>query len=143
MSGIIVLILRVLMAASLFLFLLISLGIIWKDLTRKTNQLSLQKMPHIALTSINEDIHHKINERLNEFEVGRDASCEVSIQDDSISAKHARFSFHHEHWWLEDLKSTNGTFLNGEKITTAVVLSNGDNLRFGKHEMQVSFMESI
>ena len=48
--------------------------------------------------------------------IGRDTHCDLSVMDEALSAHHARITFHHGQWWLEDLNSTNGTFLNREKL---------------------------
>ncbi len=50
------------------------------------------------------------------FIIGRDDSCEVQILSLGISRKHAEVYFEKGSWWLQDLHSSNGTFLNGEKI---------------------------
>jgi len=35
-------------------------------------------------------------------------------------------------WWIEDLQSTNGTYLNDEKIETSTIIINGDEIRLGQ-----------
>ena len=40
-------------------------------------------------------------------------------------------------WWLEDLKSTNGTFLNEEKLDTPTVIVTGDEIRCGQVPVRV------
>lgn len=143
MSGIILLVLRILMAGSLFIFLGFVLWIIWKDLQSKNRQLTPGNQPIIGLRFPKENREFVIRRQLFEFELGRDNSCEVSIKDKSISTKHARFGFHHDHWWVEDLASTNGTFLNGERVTSAVVLSPGDILGIGKIELEIILKDCV
>src|SRR4029450_2638637 len=48
--------------------------------------------------------------------LGRDDAAAVSIPLDGVSREHARIQWDGKGWWLEDLKSTNGTFVNGEKV---------------------------
>jgi len=67
------------------------------------------------------------------FTVGREDSCELQILSLGISRKHAEVYFEKGRWWIKDLNSANGTFLNGEKInkipigsSTKVELGNGD-----------------
>ena len=48
--------------------------------------------------------------------LGRDDAAAVSIPLDGVSREHARIKWDGKGWWLEDLKSTNGTFVNGEKV---------------------------
>lgn len=52
------------------------------------------------------------------FTIGRDDSCELQILSLGISRKHAEVYFEKGRWWIKDLQSANGTFLNGEKIET-------------------------
>jgi hypothetical protein len=139
MIGIFLLIFRFIMVASLFLFLGFALWTIWADLKKKATQLALPNQSMIELRTIKTREIHPVRPHLSEFELGRDPSCEVHIDDGSISTKHARFSFHHDHWWLEDLKSTNGTFINGEKISNSIIITENDVLKFGKIEMEIAF----
>jgi pSer/pThr/pTyr-binding forkhead associated (FHA) protein len=48
--------------------------------------------------------------------VGRDPELPVSVPLDGVSRRHAKIGFDGKHYWLEDLTSTNGTFLNGQPI---------------------------
>ncbi|MFU8774027.1 MAG: FHA domain-containing protein, partial [Anaerolineales bacterium] len=47
-------------------------------------------------------------------------------------AQHARLSFHHNQWWIEDMGSKNGTFLNQQFVATPLVVTSGDELLFGQ-----------
>ncbi len=62
--------------------------------------------------------------------IGRSPPAEVTIRDNSLSRQHAFIRIKNGDLWVEDLQSTNGTRLNGEKIDRAK-LSVGDVLRFG------------
>jgi membrane-bound lytic murein transglycosylase D len=51
------------------------------------------------------------------FHIGRDERCAVQIMDDaSVSRSHIEVSFHDGSWWLRDLDTTNGTYIDGRKI---------------------------
>lgn len=52
----------------------------------------------------------------SEFVVGRDAGNAIQISDQRVSRKHARFYPDKEGWWVVDLDSSNGTYLEGERI---------------------------
>jgi len=65
--------------------------------------------------------------------VGRVADNELQINDGSVSSRHAEIEFESDAFHLHDLGSTNGTFVNGEPVTDAV-LSHGDEVRFGTVE---------
>jgi ABC-type multidrug transport system ATPase subunit len=58
--------------------------------------------------------------------IGRDPRCHQVLNHPLISARHARLTRGHDGFWLEDLGSLNGTFVNGRRITTAVRVRRGD-----------------
>jgi hypothetical protein len=69
--------------------------------------------------------------------IGRRAECEVVLQDDAVSGRHARISWDTDNWQVEDLESTNGTFLNGQRVTRPTRLKSGDALRVGNATWRV------
>ncbi len=77
-----------------------------------------------------------------EVSVGRQPGSDLHLEDSAISARHARLTYHHGQWWVEDLHSRNGTFLNDERISASLVLATGDELRFGGQAFQVE-IESL
>lgn len=64
--------------------------------------------------------------------IGRDSSSGVAINDAEVSRKHARLTFQGGKYVLEDLGSTNGTFVNGQRLGSAVVLKSGDVVSLGE-----------
>jgi FHA domain len=58
--------------------------------------------------------------------IGRRPPADVLLLDDAVSGRHARFARHNGEWVVEDLASTNGTFVNGRRLTQPVVLQPGD-----------------
>jgi pSer/pThr/pTyr-binding forkhead associated (FHA) protein len=64
--------------------------------------------------------------------VGRDSSNGVVINDAEISRKHSRLTFQGGKYVLEDLGSTNGTFVNGQRLVGPVVLKSGDVVSLGE-----------
>jgi len=62
--------------------------------------------------------------------VGRATSCEVRLADPSVSRRHAQLRRRGAEWRVIDLLSTNGTYLNGRRVSSAVALP-GDELAFG------------
>lgn len=63
--------------------------------------------------------------------VGRGDDSDVRVQDAGISRRHARFVIDAGHVVVEDLGSTNGTFVNGSRVAGRRVLADGDKLQFG------------
>lgn len=62
--------------------------------------------------------------------IGRSTEA-VPITDEAVSRRHAELTPDDGRWWLRDLESTNGTFLNGERIDGRVPLSPGDEIMCG------------
>jgi hypothetical protein len=144
MSGALVLVLRVLLAAALYLFLFLTLWMIWQDLKRAGFQAIHPKVPALRLEvrMRGSDPFFRVYS-LPEVTLGRDPICELRLEDEAISARHAKFSFHHGQWWVEDLHSTNGTSLNSEKLTTATVLTSGDEVGCGKATVRVKLNADV
>jgi diguanylate cyclase (GGDEF)-like protein len=65
------------------------------------------------------------------FEVGRSNKCELSIDQESISRHHARFTYDGERHSVEDLGSTNGTFVNDQPVKKSS-LRDGDQVKVGR-----------
>lgn len=63
--------------------------------------------------------------------IGRNDHNDIVINDGFISHEHACITRHKQRYWLVDLGSTNGTYLNGCRITEETVLSNGDKIKIG------------
>ena len=68
--------------------------------------------------------------------VGRSSDLDMVLVEDMVSRRHARFAFADEQIWIEDLGSTNGTFVNGEKIKRAR-LKEGDRVLIGTSILKV------
>jgi FHA domain len=70
--------------------------------------------------------------------VGRDATSGIRVEHDEFaSARHARIEPRRDGAWVDDLGSTNGTFLNGTKLKKAQLAKAGDVIRIGETELQV------
>ncbi len=85
---------------------------------------------------------NQITQDLNEEKVtvGRLADNTLPIDDASVSSHHAEIFFEGDKYHLHDLGSTNGTFVNGEQVTDAI-LQQGDEVRFGRIEAVFSAEE--
>jgi hypothetical protein len=64
--------------------------------------------------------------------VGRNPECALVLDDDYASGRHCRFYPSGETWYVEDLGSTNGTFMGREKLTAPREVGVGSSLRIGK-----------
>jgi pSer/pThr/pTyr-binding forkhead associated (FHA) protein len=139
MSGIVLLILRFLLVVSLYAFLGWALFTIWRDLQHQSELLAALQPPPVTLQVVDNvtSFHFTIPEVI----IGRDPACDCLLEDQTVSIKHTRLSYHQNQWWVEDLNSTNGTFLNQEPITSPVVITNGDQLRCGQVLLTISMGE--
>jgi pSer/pThr/pTyr-binding forkhead associated (FHA) protein len=131
MSAIILLIVRILMATALYLFIGWIIYTIWIDLNRKDVNLENVGVPSITLKFMDQQ-----SEKIEFFTravvtLGRDLTCDCIIYDKAVSARQARLSFHHNQWWVEDLDSTNGTFLNQDRVTQPTVIITDDQITCG------------
>ena len=67
-----------------------------------------------------------------EVSIGRDAVNIVAINDAEVSRRHARMELRGSAYVIQDLGSTNGTFVNGTRISGMQVLNPGDTVAFGE-----------
>ena len=144
MSGPIVLALRLLLALALYAFLGWTLWTIWQDLKRTGSQAAMHRIPAIRLelrTRNGAPVYRSFSQL--EVTLGRDPTCDLPLDDEAVSAHHAKLSFHHGQWWIEDLNSTNGTNLNRAKLLTATVLTGGDEIKCGKARLTVNMAGEV
>lgn len=142
MTAALVLVLRVALALALYAFLGWSLLTLWQELKLQGDFLTSRKKPGILLTvQIGQGRERKHQFFQAEITIGRDPNCDLPIMDEAISAHHARIAYHHAQWWLEDLNSTNGIFIGGNKVAVPTVLIPNDQFRCGNVTFTVK-MES-
>ena len=74
--------------------------------------------------------------------IGREEGCDLLLEDDKVSREHAALSVNPEgHIIVEDLRSTNGTYVNGRRITEPTHLGPDDELRIGESQINASVIE--
>lgn len=64
--------------------------------------------------------------------LGRGTDAAIRLDDDYVSTRHARFATNGEQWFVEDLGSTNGTYLGSQRLTTPTPIGIGIPVRLGK-----------
>ncbi len=138
MSGTFLLILRVILIASLYAFVGWSVWLLWRDLSRQSNLLATRQPPLLSLERAVEGDPQPIRFGTTEVILGRDPACDYTISDSTVSARHTRLTFRNGHWWVEDLRSTNGTFLNQEPVEEPVVITSGDQIRCGQVNLKLT-----
>ncbi|MEW5804148.1 MAG: FHA domain-containing protein [bacterium] len=75
-----------------------------------------------------------------EITIGRNAGNDIQIDNLAVSGKHARIIKDLDHYYIEDLNSTNGTFVNREKISKKILETN-DQITIGKHTLIVAIQK--
>lgn len=137
MSGIVLFILRILLSAVLYAFLGWALYTLWANVRQQAFAVSNQKIPALTLIGA-EDVAEEYYYVQPIVNVGRGATNDLSINNETISSHHARLAYNLSQWWLQDLNSTNGTYINGQRLMASMVLTTGDMIGFGEVNLMVS-----
>lgn len=69
--------------------------------------------------------------------IGRAPECELAIDDTYVSQQHARVFAKGGKWYVEDLGSTNGTFVNDQRLSSPAMVQSGDKVRVGTTVMEL------
>jgi pSer/pThr/pTyr-binding forkhead associated (FHA) protein len=64
--------------------------------------------------------------------IGRGADATIRLDDDYVSTRHARFVPQGREWYVEDLGSTNGTYIGSQRLSSPILVSVGTPVRIGK-----------
>jgi pSer/pThr/pTyr-binding forkhead associated (FHA) protein len=70
--------------------------------------------------------------------IGRASDATIVLDDDFVSTHHASLTPNGNHWIVEDLGSTNGTWIDKTRVSTPTVFKPGTQLRIGKTSMELS-----
>ena len=138
MSAIILLVLRILLAVLLYGFLGLALYTLWRDQKQQGAILAARQPIPITLTTEVEMPPTSQSFSRAEIILGREPTCDFPINDQTVSSHHARLSYHQNQWWVEDMASTNGTFLNGEAVTAPVVITHCDKILLGQLGVRIT-----
>lgn len=125
------------MVLALYGFLAWALWTLWLDMRAQGAWMVSSRLPTLRLSWDDGGSARTLELSAPEGIIGRDPASDLRVDDETVSARHARLSYHHAQWWIEDLNSRNGTFVNGQVVAEAVVLTSGDELRCGRVVMRV------
>lgn len=70
--------------------------------------------------------------RYEQITIGRHSSCDIQLRDESISSRHAKIVMENGRYYIQDLKSTNKTYLNDKPVIRKMRLREGMEVRFAK-----------
>lgn len=139
MSGPILLVLRLLLILVLYAFLSFAIYTLWKDLRQRVKKPVTS--PNQPITLIGGETNGDLMTYqfvVDAIIIGRDPVSDLYLNDSTISAQHCKLTYHHGQWWVEDLQSTNGTYLNQEFVSEPFVVTDGDSLRCGRLNFTIS-----
>jgi hypothetical protein len=123
----VVLLLRLALGLVLYAFLGSLLVILWRDL--RHGRAEGEILPQAAL-ELQADPRKVFPLQATNL-IGRAPDNSIVLQDETISARHARISYASGQWILEDLGSKNGTFVNDILLDQELVITYGDRITFG------------
>jgi pSer/pThr/pTyr-binding forkhead associated (FHA) protein len=83
------------------------------------------------------DHRGKSFELSDEFVIGRSDKCRLVLDDNYVSQVHARIFARDDTYMVEDMGSTNGTYLNRRRITSPVEVQRGDRVKVGKTVLEL------
>jgi hypothetical protein len=124
---------RVAFIVALYLFLLLLAVLLWREL-RVRGARATERAPADLLVMEPSATGLDPGERiplLAQSTIGRGRENEISLEDAVVSSQHARLTWNGRGWVIEDLNSTNGTFVNGRAVDRPVPVRQGDVIEFG------------
>ncbi|HLP91900.1 MAG TPA: FHA domain-containing protein [Nostocaceae cyanobacterium] len=100
----------------------------------------IEKDSVYLLTNLCNAQTQKLQQSQHIWLMGRDQNCGIAMTDKFLSRRHAAIQYREkEGFYLIDLKSTNGSYVNGEPVTKPVKLQDGDRIRLGNTSFNFFF----
>lgn len=120
----------------IYLFMLSIIRLIYLDI-KGMGLMTLNKNTYLKLINQKDTLSFKVREAYpldKNMVVGRGNKNSIIIKDPYISKQHLKIAKDEGNYYIEDLKSANGTFVNGDRILDVVKLKNGDRIQLGQVE---------
>lgn len=125
------LVLRFALTALLYAFVAVAFYVIWRSL-RQHAQEDEETHQQAVLTIKTESTPDQRFTLRPVTAIGRSTENHLVTDDPFTSANHAMVIWRENHWWIEDLASHNGTYLNDERVAEPKALNSGDRIRVGE-----------
>ena len=131
MSATVGLILRFAFLTVLYIFLAVAIWMLWRSVVSKQVHQGNIPIPSLTLaTSIGQEMIAQ-SFAGTEVLIGRSLDCDFILEDATVSSRHARLYYNLNQWWFEDLKSTNGSYLDGIRVEEPIVVKDNDEFYCG------------
>lgn len=120
----------------IYLFIFSIIRLIYLDI-RSINYSSADGNVYLKLINRIDSLPYKMKEHYsidNELTLGRHNDNDIYIKDPFVSKRHFKIVEDEGEYYLEDLESSNGTYLNNDRLEDVVKLSNGDIIKVGSIE---------
>ena len=136
MFNVLSLLFRYLFIVVIYLFILAIIRLIYLDI-KSMYSTSEDAGSYLKLINRKEQIPYKIKEEYllkDKITIGRSNQNNIILRDPYISKKHVKIVEDEGKYFLEDLNSANGTYLNNQKVLDVMKLKNGDRIKLGQIE---------
>lgn len=136
MFNVLSLIFRYIFIIIIYLFILAIIRLIYLDI-KSMYSIDKEVGSYLKLINRKEMIPYKIKEEYvlkEEITIGRGTQNDIVLKDPYVSKEHAKVVEDEGKYFLEDLDSANGTYLNNEKVLDVTILKNGDRIKLGQIE---------
>lgn len=136
MFNVLSLVFRYLFILLIYLFMFGIIRLIYLDIKNMSGGLATHHT-YLKLINRKDMLPFKVKEVYNLADtvtIGRGNNNDIVIKDPYISNQHLKITLDENSYFLEDLDSANGTYLNGDRVLDVVKLKNGDRIRLGQIE---------
>ncbi len=131
-------ILRLLFLAGLYLFLWAVVRVLLRDLRAAAREPGSELGRLVVLASPSGEPAVGAGFSLDAVTtLGRGVNATIVLDDEFVSSEHAALTYRGRIWFLEDLGSTNGSFVNGSPVEGSAPLVFGDELQFGNVRLRL------
>jgi pSer/pThr/pTyr-binding forkhead associated (FHA) protein len=138
MNAILVLILRSLLLIFAYGFIGWIIYTLYVELRQMSGQKDQSSIPPIILIANIDNASYEHRYIQTEIIIGRDPTCDLILDQETISLRHCKLFHQNKQWWTVDMNSTNGTYLNNSLVESATVLTDDDTLRLGTINILIS-----